>query len=79
MSEPKDIREVHELLKRIQENKKVDPEEVAYYLKNAVFKKNSHGVWIKREENSKSKDASLSVVKVDFEKELIALRLKARK
>lgn len=79
MSEPKDIKEVHELLRRIQENQKVDPEEVVYYLKNAVFKKNSHGVWIKREENSKNKDSSLSVIKVDFEKELIALRLKAKK
>ena len=77
MSEPRDIKEVHELLKRIQSNKKVDPQEVVYYLKNAVFKKNSHGVWIKREENGK--DLSLSVVRVDFEKELIALRMNSKK
>lgn len=78
MSEPKDIKEVHELLRRIQENRKVDPEEVAYYVKNAVFKKNSHGVWIKREEDSKNKKSSLSVVKVDYDKELIALRLNSK-
>jgi hypothetical protein len=77
MSEPKDIREVHELLKRMQNNKKVDPEEVVYYLKNALFEKNSHGIWIKREEDSKS--SSLSVVKVDYEKELLALRMDAKK
>ncbi|MFH1825229.1 MAG: hypothetical protein ABH873_08430 [Candidatus Firestonebacteria bacterium] len=77
MSEPKNIREVHELLRRMQENKKVDPEEVVYYLKNALFEKNSHGIWIKREEDSET--SALSVVKIDHEKELVALRLNAEK
>lgn len=77
MSEPKDVREVHELLKRMQENKKVDPQEVVYYLKNALYEKNSHGIWIKREEDSET--SALSVVKIDHEKELVALRMNARK
>ena len=77
MSEPKNIKEVHELLKRMQDNKKVDPQEVAYYLKKAITKKESHGVWVKQEQAGK--DESLSVVRVDFEKELVAMRLNGKK
>jgi len=77
MSEPRNIKEVHELLKRMQDNKKVDPQEVAYYLKKAITKKESHGVWVKQEQEGK--DESLSVVRVDFDKELVALRLNGKK
>lgn len=79
MTEPKNITEVHELLKRIQEHEEVEPEEIIYHLKHAVFEKNSHGIWIKREENTKNGKSSLSVVKVNYEKELVAVRLNPKK
>lgn len=77
MTEPKNIKEVHELLRRMQDNKKVDPDEVAYYLKKAITKKESQGVWIKKEEAGK--EESLSVVRVEYDKELVALRLNGKK
>jgi hypothetical protein len=75
--EPKNIKEVHNLLRKMQDNKKVDPGEVAYYLKKAVYERTSQGVWIKREEDSK--ESSLSVVKVDYKKELFAMRFDSKK
>ena len=77
MSEPKNIKEVHELLRRMQDNKKVDPAEVAYYLKKAITKKDSQGVWVKQEQEGK--EQSLSVVRVEYEKELVALRMNGKK
>ena len=77
MSEPKNIKEVHELLRRMQDAKKVDPDEVAYYLRKAITKKDSNGVWIKKEDAGK--EESLSVVRVEYEKELVAMRLNNKK
>ena len=42
MSEPREVRHVHELLRKMEENRKVDPDEVAYYLKKAVLKKGAN-------------------------------------
>ncbi len=78
MSEPKEVRQVHELLRKMGENRKVDPDEVAYYLKKAVLKKGANGLWIKREEDTSKAEGSLSVVKVAYEKELVAVRVNAR-
>ena len=63
----------------MQNNEKVDPAEVAYHLKKAVGKKGASGTWIKREENSKKAEASLSMVKVEFDKELVAVRLNSKR
>ena len=79
MSEPREVRKVHELLEKMQDSKRVDPEEVAYYLRKAVNKKGASGLWIKREEDTKKEEGSISVVKVAYEKELVAVRVNARR
>ncbi|MEI7903848.1 MAG: hypothetical protein WCI43_00360 [Candidatus Firestonebacteria bacterium] len=75
MAEPREVREVHELLRRLQNNEKVDSAEVAYHLKKAVWKKGAGGMWIKKVEDSKKSESSLSMVRVNYEKELVAVRL----
>ena len=63
----------------MQNNEKIDPAEVAFHLKKAVWKKGASGMWIKKEENSKKAESSLSMVRVNYEKELVAVRLNSKR
>lgn len=75
-SEPKDIAEVHELMKRLMAKKKVSDEEAHYYLKRAIENKSNEGVWIKKENNAcrTNNKFSVSIVEVRNNEGLIGFR-----
>lgn len=74
--EPKRVKEVHELMRRIQEKKeKVSDEEIVYNLKKAIEDKENHGLWIKKEENSSKGTSSVSFLQVAYEKSLLGYRI----
>lgn len=74
--EPKSVKDVYELMKRIQDKKeKVSEEEIVHNLKKTIENKENQGIWIKREENSSKGTASVSYLQVSYEKSLLGYRI----
>lgn len=74
--EPKTVREVYELMKRIQEKKeKISEEEIAHNLKKAIENKENQGIWIKHEEDSSKEKFSFSYLQIAAEKSLLGYRI----
>jgi hypothetical protein len=79
MKEPKEVLAVYDLLKRLIDEKKVDPEEAIYYLKKAIESEESHGIWIRKEEERKSGIIAVSVLNINFLHSLLGIHLKAKR